>query len=338
MILIAVCATANAGLLQTAEHQIYGAPAYAAPAPVAKAIIHSVQPEYDPHPQYSYAYDVQDSITGDFKSQQETRDGDLVQGRYSLLEADGSTRIVDYTADDQNGFNAIVRKESGHHQVALAAPAIAKLAPATAFPSHTIAKIGQEPIGYATPVAPSALAYGAPIAKIAAAPELTYGAPATPALAYGEPAAPALAYGAPAAPALAYDAPAAPALAYNAPASPALTYGEPIAKLAPAPALAYGAPVAKIAHAPAFAYSAPAPRLSYGAPVTKFAESALTYEAPALHYGQAAPTFAYAPAHASPLAYAKYESPALLSSAKSIGSLSYISHLQYATPYFSYSY
>lgn len=66
---------------------------------------------YDPHPQYSYAYDVQDTLTGDAKSQYESRDGDIVSGSYSLIEADGTRRIVEYTADPVNGFNAVVRRE-----------------------------------------------------------------------------------------------------------------------------------------------------------------------------------------------------------------------------------
>lgn len=42
------------------------------------AIVH---PEpYDPAPQYAFAYNIQDSLTGDHKSQQETRDGDVVKG------------------------------------------------------------------------------------------------------------------------------------------------------------------------------------------------------------------------------------------------------------------
>ena len=36
--------------------------------------------EYDPHPQYQFAYNIQDSLTGDSKSQQETRDGEVVKG------------------------------------------------------------------------------------------------------------------------------------------------------------------------------------------------------------------------------------------------------------------
>lgn len=35
---------------------------------------------YDPAPQYAFAYNVQDQLTGDHKSQQETRDGDIVRG------------------------------------------------------------------------------------------------------------------------------------------------------------------------------------------------------------------------------------------------------------------
>ncbi|EDW67050.1 pupal cuticle protein Edg-84A [Drosophila virilis] len=66
---------------------------------------------FDAHPRYSFGYDVQDAVSGDVKSQQETRDGDLVQGQYSLNDADGYRRIVDYTADAKRGFSAVVRRE-----------------------------------------------------------------------------------------------------------------------------------------------------------------------------------------------------------------------------------
>lgn len=69
-----------------------------------------VDTEYDHNPQYTYSYGVEDAITGDSKSQTETRNGDVVTGQYSLIEPDGSKRIVDYTADPINGFNAVVRK------------------------------------------------------------------------------------------------------------------------------------------------------------------------------------------------------------------------------------
>lgn len=51
-------------------------------------------------------------MTGDVKSQSEVRDGGVVKGQYSLVEPDGSVRTVDYTADDVNGFNAVVSKSA----------------------------------------------------------------------------------------------------------------------------------------------------------------------------------------------------------------------------------
>lgn len=71
-----------------------------------------VEPEFvDPHPQYKFAYNVQDTLTGDSKTQEEVRDGDVVRGSYSLIEPDGSRRIVNYYADSLNGFNAVVQKD-----------------------------------------------------------------------------------------------------------------------------------------------------------------------------------------------------------------------------------
>lgn len=98
----------------------YAAPAYAAPAYAAKAVVDA---DYDPNPQYSYAYDIQDALTGDSKSQHEERSGDVVHGSYSLVEPDGTRRTVDYTADPVNGFNAVVHKEPlGVAVKAVAAP------------------------------------------------------------------------------------------------------------------------------------------------------------------------------------------------------------------------
>jgi hypothetical protein len=62
------------------------------------------------YPKYAYDYAVKDAHTGDAKSQWETRDGDHVKGAYSLVEPDGTLRIVEYTSDKHNGFNAIVKK------------------------------------------------------------------------------------------------------------------------------------------------------------------------------------------------------------------------------------
>lgn len=71
-------------------------------------VAHHHDDDYDPNPQYSFSYGVSDGLTGDSKSQHETRSGDVVKGSYSLIDADGHKRTVDYTADDHNGFNAVV--------------------------------------------------------------------------------------------------------------------------------------------------------------------------------------------------------------------------------------
>ncbi|RZC35012.1 Chitin bind 4 domain containing protein [Asbolus verrucosus] len=66
--------------------------------------------DYYAYPKYEFNYGVQDAHTGDHKSQHEVRDGDVVKGSYSLVEPDGTIRTVHYTADDHNGFNAVVSK------------------------------------------------------------------------------------------------------------------------------------------------------------------------------------------------------------------------------------
>nr|XP_022903292.1 cuticle protein 8-like [Onthophagus taurus] len=71
------------------------------------------QHEEKAYPKYEFDYGVADAHTGDKKTQHEVRDGDIVKGSYSVVEPDGSTRTVHYTADDKNGFNAVVTK-SGH--------------------------------------------------------------------------------------------------------------------------------------------------------------------------------------------------------------------------------
>ncbi|XP_017304977.1 cuticle protein 8-like, partial [Diaphorina citri] len=61
----------------------YSSPSYSAPAPAysAPAYKPNYAPEYPEAPaKYDFSYDVADSYTGDYKSQQETRDGDYVKG------------------------------------------------------------------------------------------------------------------------------------------------------------------------------------------------------------------------------------------------------------------
>ncbi|KAM7358809.1 cuticular protein 64Aa [Cochliomyia hominivorax] len=105
------------------------APVYPAYAKIAAPVVAKVAaPEpYDPNPQYSFSYDVHDQTTGDVKSQQETRNGDAVQGAYSLIEPDGTRRLVEYTADPVHGFNAVVHREPVAVKVA---PVAKVLAPA----------------------------------------------------------------------------------------------------------------------------------------------------------------------------------------------------------------
>lgn len=52
---------------------------------------------------YEFEYQVKDPHTGDHKYQHEHRDGHKVKGVYSLHEADGSVRTVEYAADKHAG-------------------------------------------------------------------------------------------------------------------------------------------------------------------------------------------------------------------------------------------
>lgn len=55
----------------------------------------------------------------------------MVQGSYSLIEPDGSRRVVSYAADPINGFNAVVQKDpSITVKTAIAATPVAPVAAA----------------------------------------------------------------------------------------------------------------------------------------------------------------------------------------------------------------
>lgn len=58
-------------------------------------------------PDYAYSYGVEDPHTGNLQNHKEHRDGDVVTGEYSLVEPDGSIRLVRYTADPKNGFQVL---------------------------------------------------------------------------------------------------------------------------------------------------------------------------------------------------------------------------------------
>ncbi|CAG9858817.1 unnamed protein product [Phyllotreta striolata] len=121
--LSALLAATQAGYLDHGYSTSYASNHLSAPivshgyaAPVAYAghgdYSHDHQ-DYYAHPKYQFEYGVKDPHTGDHKSQHETRDGDVVKGYYTVAEPDGTLRTVHYTADDHNGFNAVVEK-SGH--------------------------------------------------------------------------------------------------------------------------------------------------------------------------------------------------------------------------------
>ncbi|XP_068620508.1 cuticle protein 19.8-like [Battus philenor] len=65
--------------------------------------------EFD-YPRYAFNYAINDPFTKDNKAQWETRDGDVVKGAYSLREPDGTVRVVEYSANDIKGFNAVIKK------------------------------------------------------------------------------------------------------------------------------------------------------------------------------------------------------------------------------------
>ncbi|XP_055628808.1 adult-specific cuticular protein ACP-20-like [Toxorhynchites rutilus septentrionalis] len=69
--------------------------------------------DYHTYPKYKYEYGVKDHHTGDHKSQWEHRDGDVVKGGYTLDEADGTKRVVEYHSDKHSGLHAHV-KRIGH--------------------------------------------------------------------------------------------------------------------------------------------------------------------------------------------------------------------------------
>ncbi|CAH2087549.1 unnamed protein product [Euphydryas editha] len=128
--------------------------------PVAK--IAYAEPEAPAH--YDFQYSIHDGHSGDVKQQQENRAGDAVHGSYSLVQPDGVQRIVEYTADNEHGFNAVVRYE-GHP---IETPTPAKIAYAT--PAK---------VAYSAPIS-----YAAPITKVAYSAPLTHVSYSSPAISY----------------------------------------------------------------------------------------------------------------------------------------------------------
>jgi hypothetical protein len=99
--------------IRSNEHRFISTPSQIVPGTLQIVNIPSSRRnfQYFDDSNYNFAYAVSDLTTGDIKSQQEVRRGDQVQGQYTMMDADGYQRIVDYRADDRNGFDAEVRRE-----------------------------------------------------------------------------------------------------------------------------------------------------------------------------------------------------------------------------------
>lgn len=106
-------------------------------APIAVRTVVDEQVEaYDPNPQYNFGYSVADTITGDSKTREEKRDGDVVSGSYTIADPDGRIRRVVYTADSVNGFQAQVTYDGQDGPVAI--PIDAPIKPAIATQSAIV--------------------------------------------------------------------------------------------------------------------------------------------------------------------------------------------------------
>lgn len=131
-------------------------------ASAVQAGLYPISPEFDPNPSYNYQYGVEDPLTGDSKSQIESRNGDVVRGRYTVVDPDGIKRTVDYTADAINGFNAVVSKTPISRAVLPAPP-----------PQPSVVRYVQQPV--------EPVVHAAPVARFVPAPQpVVHVAPAPP--------------------------------------------------------------------------------------------------------------------------------------------------------------
>ena len=95
-------------------HAVHTEPAVVRTVPVVDEVVGG-------HAHYSYGYSVNDARSGDLKAREETRDGDVVQGSYTVADPDGRIRHVEYTADRDHGFNARVTYDGEPGPVSLGA-------------------------------------------------------------------------------------------------------------------------------------------------------------------------------------------------------------------------
>ena len=97
-------------------------------APVQRTIVRTIptptyhhveEVEVEASPNYSFGYSVADVRSGDAKTREESRDGDVVRGSYTVADPDGRLRRVTYTADKINGFQATVTYDGKPGPVAI---------------------------------------------------------------------------------------------------------------------------------------------------------------------------------------------------------------------------
>ncbi|XP_043250029.1 larval cuticle protein A3A-like [Colletes gigas] len=158
--LATLVSVAQAGILGPGAGLIaaHGGAAVAAAIPAPAAVVRTEN--YDPNPQYSFSYSVADGLTGDNKAQEETRNGDVVQGSYSLIEPDGSRRVVSYAADPINGFNAVVQKDPS-----ITVKTATAVRPVLARPTSVIAAAAPSAAAATVAVRPQAALLGSPLLR-----------------------------------------------------------------------------------------------------------------------------------------------------------------------------
>lgn len=114
-----MCSLAILTLVQSVPIEVSHHPIFTYHTPLAAAIYktptylkpYDSEDSHDDAPaNYDFSYSVHDDHTGDIKSQEESRRGDAVHGKYELIDSDGYKRIVEYTADKHTGFNAVVHR------------------------------------------------------------------------------------------------------------------------------------------------------------------------------------------------------------------------------------
>merc|ERR1712117_853342 len=106
---------------------------------------------------YNFGYSVSDLVSGDSKTRQESRDGDVVTGSYSVADPDGRIRTVTYTADSVHGFQAKVTYDGEEGPVAIPFnPPARVVSPAPAPAAAPVADDGVIAAKDAAPTAPVA--------------------------------------------------------------------------------------------------------------------------------------------------------------------------------------